>query len=178
MTRPTDPAPEPRDAVSDDAGAADGPRTAESGSGAAGSSSDVPTAAELRSPEWRTGSRLRRHPPLHTIGSDPDYRYSLANERTFLSWIRTALALIAAGVAVVQLAPDLGPRGLRLAVGTALIVVGGFLAAASHHRWITRERAMRLGTTLPRNRLAILLGYSLAAIAVAVLVVLLISEPR
>jgi hypothetical protein len=31
---------------------------------------------------------------------EPDYRFTFANERTFLAWIRTALALIAGGVAV------------------------------------------------------------------------------
>ncbi len=120
----------------------------------------------------RSGRRLR----LHEIGSDPDYRYSLANERTFLAWIRTSLALLAGGIAIVQLAPDLGPRTVRLAVGIALIVIAGIISGAAHHRWFTRERAMRLNTTLPPNRLTLLLGYGLTVIAVVVLVVLLVAE--
>lgn len=116
-----------------------------------------------------------RRPKLSEIGTDPDYRYSLANERTFLSWIRTSLALMAGGVAVVQLAPDLGPRPLRVAVGVGLIVVAGLISGASYHRWVTRERAMRLATTLPTSRLTILLGYGIAAIAVVMLVVLVTS---
>ena len=40
-----------------------------------------------------------------SVGEEPDYRFTLANERTFLAWIRTALALIAGGVALVQLVP-------------------------------------------------------------------------
>ena len=32
-------------------------------------------------------------------GKTPDYRFTLANERTFLAWIRTALALMAGAVA-------------------------------------------------------------------------------
>ena len=38
---------------------------------------------------------------------EPDYRFTLANERTFLAWERTALGLLAAAVAVVQLVPEL-----------------------------------------------------------------------
>lgn len=119
--------------------------------------------------------RRSRRTPLRDVGTDPDYRFSLANERTFLAWIRTSLALLAGGIAVVQLAPDLGPRPLRLAVGVALIVISGIIAGAAHHRWATAERAMRMGTTLPPNRLAVLLGYGLAIVALVVLIVLLAS---
>lgn len=45
-------------------------------------------------------------------GTEPDYRFTLANERTFLAWIRTALALIAGGVAVAQLLPRFRCRGV------------------------------------------------------------------
>jgi putative membrane protein len=119
--------------------------------------------------------RRTRRVPLRDVGTDPDYRFSLANERTFLAWIRTSLALLAGGIAVVQLAPDLGPRPLRLAVGVALIVISGVIAGAAHHRWAGAERAMRLGATLPPNRLAVLLGYGLAIIALVVLIVMLVS---
>ena len=30
-------------------------------------------------------------------GEEPDYRFTLANERTFLAWVRTALGLLAGG---------------------------------------------------------------------------------
>lgn len=113
---------------------------------------------------------------LDGVGEDPDYRFSLANERTFLSWIRTSLALIAAGVAVVQYAPDLGPRSLRLVLGVTLIVIAGMISGAAHHRWVTRERAMRLNTTLPRGHFGILLGYGLTAVAVAALIALVVAR--
>lgn len=123
----------------------------------------------------RTTGRKRR-PRLHDIGADPDYRYSLANERTFLSWIRTALALLAGGVAVVQFAPDLGPRALRLVIGVGLIVISGLIAGAAHHQWVTRERAMRENRTLPHSQLIALLGYGLATVAVVMLVVLVTAN--
>lgn len=118
------------------------------------------------------GARAGRHQRLYDLGTDPDYRYSLANERTFLSWVRTSLALMAGGVAVVQWAPDLGPHSVRVVLGIALIVIAGMLAGASHHRWLRRERAMRLDEALPHTRLPVLLGYSLTTVAVVLLVTL------
>lgn len=118
-----------------------------------------------------------RRPRVHEVGTDPDYRYSLANERTFLAWIRTSLALLAGGVAIEQLAPDLGSQTLRLIVAVGLIVIAGLIAGVSHHRWATRERAMRLSTALPHTRLTVLLGYGLAAVALVLLIVLLIPGP-
>lgn len=120
--------------------------------------------------------RTGRRPPLEDVGSDPDYRFTLANERTFLAWIRTSLALIAGGVALVQFGDALGPRPIRLALGILLIALAGTLAALSHHRWAAGERAMRLGESLPRNRVSVILGYALAAVAVVVLVVLILGR--
>jgi putative membrane protein len=60
---------------------------------------------------------------------EPDYRFTVANERTFVAWIRTALALIAGGVAVVHLVPAFGIPGVRHALRVLLTAGGGLLAA-------------------------------------------------
>lgn len=120
-------------------------------------------------------NRIRRPVRLRDVGSDPDYRYSLANERTFLAWIRTSLALLAGGIAVIQLATDFGPRQIRIVVGVTLIVIGGAIAGLAHYHWTITERAMRLEKPLPRNRLAVILGYGVAVVAVVVLVALAVT---
>jgi putative membrane protein len=86
---------------------------------------------------------------MREVGEQPDYRFSLANERTFLAGIRTALALLAAGVAVIQFLPSAIPRPPRLVVGLLLIGLALLLAATSHRRWRKVERAMRLGEPMP-----------------------------
>lgn len=91
----------------------------------------------------------RARPPLHEVGKAPDYRFTLANERTFLAWVRTALALMAAGVAVVQFVPGLA--ALRHVLGIALITLGGVVAAVAYTQWERNERAMRLGERLPHS---------------------------
>lgn len=82
-------------------------------------------------------------------GESPDYRFTLANERTFLAWVRTALALIAAGVAVIRFVPGLVV--VRHALGFLLIGLGGLLAGLSYRHWQRNEQAMRLGRELPRS---------------------------
>lgn len=109
--------------------------------------------------------------PLHEVGETPDYRFSLANERTFLAWVRTSLAMMAAGIAVVQFVPGL--TVVRHILGIILITLGGVLAGISYEHWERNERAMRLGEQLPRSPVprvvaAVLTLAALAALALTI----------
>ena len=89
-------------------------------------------------------------------GEEPDARFSLANERTFLAWIRTALALIAAGVAIEVL--DLPVQtGLRLAAALVLGLLGMLAAVQAWVGWTRTETALRLGRALPGPTVGIIL---------------------
>lgn len=116
-------------------------------------------------------------PALRDVGVDPDYRFTLANERTFLAWVRTALALMAGGVAVIQFVPSFGLSGARQAIGLTLVALGGVLAAGSYRHWERNERSMRMGQRLPVSMLPRLLTASLVVVVVAVLAVVL-AESR
>ncbi|WP_116323576.1 YidH family protein [Cupriavidus sp. TA19] len=99
-------------------------------------------------------------------GEDPDYRFSLANERTFLAWVRTAIALLATVVVLDQVALHTADsRVLRilclLCATTACLVAG-----ACYFRWRKNELAMRLAQSLPNDFLQPLLSISIFAIAV------------
>ena len=105
----------------------------------------------------------RRFPRrLYGVGTEPDPRYSLANERTFLAWIRTSLALMAAGVALEVLALSIQP-GWRLAASIVLILTGIGTPVQAWFGWISTEKAMRLGRPLPAPTFA-------GPIAIAVIV--------
>jgi putative membrane protein len=120
--------------------------------------------------------RLRaRWPPLSSVGQDPDYRFSLANERTFLAWIRTALALLAAGVAAVQLVPAFKFHGGKLILGVTLVVLSIMVAAGSYYRWTANERAMRLGQSLQPSLVPRLLAGGLTLVALVALLLVIVS---
>ena len=110
----------------------------------------------------------RRHllEPLHRVGRDPDPRFTLANERTFLAWNRTALALMAGGLAVSRLLPDFDLPGGNAWLGVPLTLLGGSLAFISYYRWYAVERAMREDQPIPIARVPAMLGLAIAAVAV------------
>lgn len=105
---------------------------------------------------------------------EPDYRMSLALERTYLAYLRTGLALLAAGVAVAAALPDAGAPELRRGLGLALVLVGGTVLAAAKPRWNAVDRAMRRGEPLPVSRVVRSLGWMMVAAAVAAGVVVLV----
>jgi putative membrane protein len=82
---------------------------------------------------------------------EPDPRFTFANERTFLAWHRTALALIGAGLAVTQVFPPFDIPGLRRIIGLPLIVLGGLIAFTSYSRWDSNQAALRRGDPLPSH---------------------------
>jgi putative membrane protein len=84
-------------------------------------------------------------------GKEPDYRFSLANERTYLAWLRTALAVIAGGVLLDQFGTGLRPEWLRLVVSGTLVVTSGILGVAAFLQWRRNQLAMQLDQPLPRS---------------------------
>ncbi len=105
---------------------------------------------------------------VYREGSEPDYRFSFANERTFLAWIRTALALLAAAVAVDVVDLDLSDVVQRLLAGL-LIGLGMLAAVVAWVRWAAAERALRRGTPVPPMGFAIVLSAGLVVAALGVL---------
>jgi putative membrane protein len=104
---------------------------------------------------------------------EPDYRFSLANERTLLAWARTALGLEAAGLGVIRFAPPLA--GGRELLGAALVALGGLAAWNGYRRFVAVDRAIRADARLPVSRAPLVLSASLAAMA-AVAIVLLLAD--
>ncbi|MBL1086283.1 DUF202 domain-containing protein [Streptomyces actinomycinicus] len=107
-------------------------------------------------------------------GATPDYRFSLANERTFLAWLRTALALIGGGFAVDQFLPDLR-WGARVGLALALLAAGVLCSLRAVNHWVRCERAIRRGEDLPASRFPALLSLVVAVVAVAMVVVVLVG---
>jgi putative membrane protein len=104
----------------------------------------------------------------------PDYRFTLANERTFLAWMRTSLALLAGGIALRQVVPSFEIAHVRTTLAVVAVVLSLVLAVASYVRWNQIERAMRRGDPLPHPLAVPVLATVIAAVAGTVAVVLLV----
>lgn len=112
-------------------------------------------------------SRLPRW--VYRVGSEPDPRFSLANERTFLAWVRTSLALLAGGIALEALKVPSHPE-LRLSAALVLIALGLIAIVQGGLSWARTERSLRLGIALPGLSVG---GVIIGGIAVAAILVLI-----
>lgn len=112
-------------------------------------------------------------PDPRRVGTEPDYRFTLANERTFLAWIRTALALAAGGLAAISLLE--GFWGGE-ALGILLLVLSFVTAASAYRRWALNERAMRLNEPLPKSRLPMMMAVGTAVVAIVAAVILVVDQ--
>ena len=104
---------------------------------------------------------------------EPDYRFTFANERTYLAWIRTSLALSAAGIAVAGFLPASAAPFAREALSLALLGLGTLVAVASLVQWKRNRLAIRLGKPLPYPTMirALAIGLMVCAGLALVLVV-------
>lgn len=102
---------------------------------------------------------------VRSVGQDPDPRFTLANERTFLAWVTTSLGLLGVGLAVGTLIPQ---QSTTLTVLAALWVLMSMLTALrALVRWFRLERAMRAGDALPLSSSIPFVALALAALSLA-----------
>jgi putative membrane protein len=107
------------------------------------------------------------------VGEEPDPRFTLANERTFLAWTRTALGSLVAGLAVSELLHS-EPHVARLVLSIPLIAIAGVIGVLSYSRWRELERALRLNRPLPYSPAIASLSVAIGLLAVAAVVVLVV----
>lgn len=110
------------------------------------------------------------------VDEEPDYRFTLANERTFLAWIRTALAFLAASVVVNEIFTASGSRGPDIvALAIVCTVAATVIAVGAFRRWRQVQEAMRRSAPLPTPtsvmRLIVLLMCVSAVVCSAVVLV-------
>ncbi len=112
-------------------------------------------------------------------GAEPDVRFTLANERTFLAWNRTALALVVAGLGIVQLLPPFPrvPWG-RHVLGIPLIVLGAVVSVTAYLEWRRNQMALRRREPMPRSVLPRILVSTITGVAALSAVILLVSAVR
>jgi putative membrane protein len=109
---------------------------------------------------------------VYAVGSEPDPRFTFANERTFLAWIRTALGFLAAGVAIAAVARLAGALGPEVRGASIVLILSGLVCGVgAFGRWMRNERAMRLGLPLPSSPMLVILTMIVALVALVSLLV-------
>ena len=106
---------------------------------------------------------------VYGTGAEPDVRFSFANERTFLAWIRTSLALLAAGVALEALDLPISDNTQRV-LAAVTVILGLLCAIGSWTRWARAERAIRNGEPLPSSWFGAILTVGILVVAVVLLI--------
>jgi putative membrane protein len=106
---------------------------------------------------------------------EPDVRFSYANERTFLAWIRTSLGLVTAGLAITQLLPPFDLPGGRRVIGLPLIALGVVLSLFSFRKWQDNEQAMRAGHSLSKSVLPGVTALVVSVVAVVGLMLVIFA---
>ncbi len=119
---------------------------------------------------------LTKLPPLSSVGTDPDYRFTLANERTFLAWLRTSLALLAGAIALAGLIHDFGPRYIRIGISVLLLILSLTVIMGAYRRWYRAERALRENRPLPTDPLLRIIVAGLGIIIVAAAALIFLAE--
>ena len=146
--------------------------------GAAGSAIGAGSAGAESPGSDRPGADARGSGRADSVDADAeelDYRFTLAGERTFLAWIRTALGLLAGGVAVHELVQPFGHHDLRSTLAMFCIVLAAVVAVGAFGRWRRVEAAMRAGHPLPHTVMVPILAIGIAVIAVLAGLGLLLS---
>lgn len=110
---------------------------------------------------------------VRSVGEDPDPRFTLANERTFLAWLTTALGLLGIGLAVGTIIP--GEPVVLKVVAALWITLSVVVSVRALVRWFIVERAMRLGQGLPLSRSILWVAVAVAVLAAASAYVLAIA---
>ncbi|WP_454827352.1 YidH family protein [Pseudomonas veronii] len=109
-------------------------------------------------------------------GSEPDPRFTLANERTFLAWIRTALALLAGGIAVEAFTLDVFTPAVRTTLSVSLLLMAMLISGSACMRWLNVERALRNKAPLPLPLLVPLLSIGGALVTLVLIGVFLLRQ--
>ncbi len=94
---------------------------------------------------------------MQMTDDEPDYRFTLANERTFLAYLRTSLAFYAGGLSAVQFL-DVEERWISRGIGVVLVLAGLASSIGAYTRWKQNLAAMRADGPLPASRLPLLLA--------------------
>lgn len=94
----------------------------------------------------------------------------LANERTYLAYVRTALALMVAGVAIIEFGGSFGDKDRTLILGAVIFAGGILLSLLGYLRWRVVDHRILANEDPPATWIPLALVVSVVAFGVLVMV--------
>ncbi|MBE9180296.1 DUF202 domain-containing protein [Oculatella sp. LEGE 06141] len=140
---------------------------------------------ELKRNDQQYGDRLT--PPEATNSADranfpSRVRDHLANERTYLAWMRTAIALMGFGVVIARLryilSPDTPGTGYGLALGLLFASIGLLTVLLSTYHYFSIRDAIDTHQYQPAGRWVVLFSLVIALLGTGVIYVLFAIPSR
>jgi|SRR5579864_9329032 len=136
-------------------------------------------------------AKAQKESPQASISEDKQATEYLANERTFLAWVRTSIAVISLGFVVTKfsvwlrqlaLRLDLNARsertGASLPIGITLMALGGVLVLLAARRyWVVNQSIVR-GKVSADHGLVILVTMMVAMLALAMIIYMLLTAEK
>ena len=126
--------------------------------------------------------------PTPTVTDDKSATEYLANERTFLAWVRTSIAIISLGFVLAKFDVWLNQLGARLdpgvqnqpavasmSIALAVVGLGGMLAILAAWRYRVVNRAIASGVVSPAHRLVVLITVLVGVLCISVIVHILFT---
>ncbi len=124
--------------------------------------------------------------PVRTLSRIRNRRVHMANERTFLAWIRTSIAIMAFGFVIERFALFVGQlsllsgrethaaqRSLSTAFGIALVAAGAVMGVLSFVRYKKVERQIDRDAYEPSLTLDVMLALAILAIGIFLVIYLI-----
>lgn len=110
--------------------------------------------------------------------ADPDTRARthLANERTFLAWLRTGLSLVAVGIAAARFLPiDLVPGIPYVRLFSVLLVLSGTtMVLYGANRYVTAYRQIETGSYDPAVRAIVTIAVTISVLGIMAIPLILL----
>jgi len=105
---------------------------------------------------------------FHAVPPQNHAQEFLASERTFLSWIRTSIAVLTFGLAITKF-------DIAKSIGVAMVVFGGVLSGVGAFHYRRTNKQILEGKVQADNWLVLAISVGVVALAITVIIYLVVE---
>ena len=112
--------------------------------------------------------QMAEHKQFHAVPKESHAQELLASERTFLSWIRTSIAVLTFGIAIIKFS-------VAGSVGVAMIIFGGALSGVGAFHYLRTNKNILEDKVESSNRLVLSISVTVVLLSIAVIIYLAVD---